>query len=82
MASWPVGQAGWLPNMLPSVLPWPQRCGQYPLRPGHMSAAVISMGRRHRPGRVPTDSAASGISLETVVGEGSSSNKGEMGGRT
>ena len=49
---------------------------------GHMSAAVISMGRRHRPGSLPADSAASGISLETVVGEGSFSNKGKMGRRT
>lgn len=79
---WPPGQ--WdrqvgFPTCCPPSCPAPKGCGQHPLGPGHMSAAVISMGRRHRPGSMPADSAASGISLETVVGEGSCSSKGRIG---
>lgn len=81
---WPPGQ--WdrqvgFPTCCPPSCPGP-KLRPVPLRQGHMSAAVISMGRRHRPGHMPADSAASGISLETAVGEGSSSNQGKMGGWT
>lgn len=79
-----VGESVWPSGQWDRQVGFPTCCPPScpgPLRQGHMSAAVISLGRRHRPGSMPADSAASGISLETVVGEGSS-NKGKLGGRT